>query len=317
MPLIPDPAGQKTIDTRFILWENKIEFVRLCRTDSKEGGGTDMASCPKCGQHLRLIDWKQRCPHCGANLVLYDLQERLMQDADIAEVQHYHFQKKIDRLKTAFVGSKPAIARIFTTLLPVGALFLPLAVLRLPEGFEPLAGDLTLLTVYNSIKEIDLAAFAKLSPVLTVCLVCYLLSLVLTLVHFALLTLACSPKAKPRGVILNAVRFVVALLPLILLFTMPQDGAVSSAPGVGAYLLPALIAAAAVWDLYILWHPVEIIHKQCYVGGIPIEEYFEMEKTMTREEIRAEQYRRLQAQYDEKEAAAKAAEQAKEAHAHG
>lgn len=276
-----------------------------------------MASCPKCGGHLRLIDWKQHCPHCGANLVLYDLQERLMQDADIAEVQHYHFQKKVDRLKTAFVGSKSAVARIFTTLLPAGALFLPLAALRLPEDFGPLTGSVTLLTVYDSVREIDLAAFAKLSPALTVCLVCFLLSLVLTLVHLALLTLACSPKAKPRGVILNAVRFAVALAPLILLLTTPREGAVSAAPGVGAYLLPALVAVGAALDCYILWHPAEIVHKQCYVGGIPIEEYFEMEKTMTREEIRAEQYRRLQAQYDEKAAAAEAAEREKEAHAHG
>ena len=47
-----------------------------------------MANCPKCGRHLRLIDWKQHCPHCGANIVLYDRQERLMQEADVAEVQH-------------------------------------------------------------------------------------------------------------------------------------------------------------------------------------------------------------------------------------
>lgn len=276
-----------------------------------------MANCPKCGVHLRLIDWKQRCPQCGANLVLYDLQERLMQDADIAEVQHYHFQKKIDRLKTAFVGSKPAVVRIFTTLLPVGALFLPLAKLTLPEAFAPLSGSLTLLTVYNAVEAVDLGAFLRLSPVLTVSTVCFALSLVLALVHLALLTLACSPKAKIRGVILNAVRFLVALLPLILLLTLPQDGAVSGAPGIGAYLLPLLTAAAAAFDFWVLWHPVEIVHRQCYVGGIPIEEYFEMEKTMTREEIRAEQYRRLQARYDEKEAAARAAEQEKEAHAHG
>ena len=57
-----------------------------------------MANCPKCGEHLRLIDWKQHCPHCGANIVIYDLQERLMQDADVAEVQFYHFQKKCDIL---------------------------------------------------------------------------------------------------------------------------------------------------------------------------------------------------------------------------
>lgn len=276
-----------------------------------------MANCPKCGAHLRLIDWKQHCPHCGVNLILYDLQERLMQEADIAEVQHYHFQKKLDRLKTAFVGSKPAIVRIFTTLLPVGALFLPLAKLTLPEAFAPLAGNLTVLTVYNAVKEVDLGAFAKLSPALTVCAVCWALSLLLALVHLALLTLACSPRAKPRGVILNAVRFAAALAPLLLLFTLPKSGAVSGSPGVGAYLLPVLVAAGAAVDLYVLWHPAVILHKQCYVGAIPIEEYFEMEKTMSREAIRAEQYRRLQARYDEKQAAAEAAEKAKEAHTHG
>ena len=73
----------------------------------------------------------------------------------------------------------------------------------------------------------------------------------------------------------------------------------------------------AAVDFWVLRHPVEIVHKQCYVGGIPIEEYFEMEKTMTREAIRAEQYRRLQAQYDEKQAAAEAAEREREANAHG
>ena len=276
-----------------------------------------MANCPKCGAHLRLIDWKQHCPHCGVNLILYDLQERLMREADTAEVQHYHFQKKLDRLKTAFVGSKPAIARIFTTLLPVGALFLPLAKLTLPEAFAPLSGSLTLLTVYNAVNDVDLGAFVKLSPVLTVSTVCFALSLVLALVHLALLTLACSPKAKVRGVILNAVRLLAALLPLVLLLTMPRNGAVSGAPGIGAYLLPVLVLVSAAVDFWVLWHPVEIVHKQCYVGAIPIEEYFEMEKTMTREAIRAEQYKRLQAQYDAKQAAAEAAEQAKEAHAHG
>ena len=77
-----------------------------------------------------------------------------------------------------------------------------------------------------------------------------------------------------------------------------------------------MIVSAAV-DFWVLWHPVEIVHKQCYVGGIPIEEYFEMEKTMTREAIRAEQYRRLQERYNEKQAAFEAAKREKEAHANG
>ena len=276
-----------------------------------------MADCPKCGMHLRLIDWKQHCPHCGANIVLYDLQERLMQQADVAEVQHYHFQKKIDRLKTAFVGSKPAIARIFTSLLPVGALFAPLATVTLKEPLEPFSGSVNVLTLYNAAEKLDFGALSANAPVLFAALVSLAVSVVTVLVHFALQTLACSPKAKVRGVILNAVQLISAVLPVILLLAVPEKGAGAGVPGIGAYLFIALLAVNAALDLYILWHPVEIVHKQCYVGGIPIEEYFELEKTMTREAIRAEQYRRLQARYDEKEAAAQAAEQAKEAHAHG
>ena len=58
-----------------------------------------MAECPKCKKHLKMTDWKQHCPYCGGNIVLYDIQERLMQDADIAEVQYYHFQKKLSAIQ--------------------------------------------------------------------------------------------------------------------------------------------------------------------------------------------------------------------------
>ena len=276
-----------------------------------------MADCPKCGAHLRLVDWKQHCPHCGANIVLYDRQERLMQEADIAEVQHYYFQKKIDRLKTAFVGSKPAIARIFTSLLPVGALFAPLADITLNRAEEPFSGSVNVLTLYNAAEKLDFGALSKEAPVLFACLVSLAVSVVLVLVHFALQTLACSPKAKVRGVVLNVLQLVSAVLPVVLLPAVPVSGVGTGVPQYGAYLYIALLAVNAALDLYILWHPVAIIHKQCFVGGIPIEEYFEMVETKTREEIRTEQYRRLQQRYDEKAAAAKAAEKEKEAAGNG
>ena len=277
-----------------------------------------MANCPKCGEHLRLIDWKQKCPHCGVNLILYDRQERLMQEADVAEVQHYYFQKKIDRLKTAFIGSKPAIARIFTSLLPVGALFMPVWKLTAPEGFAQLSGNVTVINVYNAVRECDLGALMKLSPQLTAGVFSLALSVVLVLLHFILLTLACSPKAKPRGVALNVLLLLTSLLPAAAPFLLPKDGPFTGATGIGAYLYLGLMIVSAAVDFWVLWHPVEIVHKQCYVGGIPIEEYFEMEKTMTREAIRTEQYRRLQERYDAKQAAFEAAEQAKkEAHANG
>ena len=276
-----------------------------------------MADCPKCGEHLRLTDWKQHCPHCGVNLILYDRQERLMREADIAEVQHYHFQKKIDRLKTAFIGSKAAVVRIFTSLLPIGALFLPLWKLTAPESFDQLAGNVTAINVYNAIRECDLGTMWKLSPLLTAGIASLALSAVLVLLHFILLTLACSPKAKVRGVVLNVLLLLTALLSVAVPFLLPKNGAFTGGTGVGAYLYLALMTVNAAVDFWVLRHPAEIVHKQCYVGGIPIEEYFEMEKTMTREAIRAEQYRRLQAQYDEKQAAAEAAEREREANAHG
>lgn len=97
-----------------------------------------MADCPKCKTHLKMTDWRQHCPYCGANIVVYDLQERLMQEADKAEVQHYHFQKKVDRLKASFIGSKLSVVRIFTSLIPIGALFLPIVKIKLTPPFAPL-----------------------------------------------------------------------------------------------------------------------------------------------------------------------------------
>ena len=90
-------------------------------------GGNDMANCPKCGAHLKLTDWRPTCPHCGINLIYYGMEERLLEDADKAESEHAVFQKKLDRLKASFIGSPLTIIRIVLSLLPIGALMLPLA----------------------------------------------------------------------------------------------------------------------------------------------------------------------------------------------
>ena len=69
------------------------------------------------------------------------------------------------------------------------------------------------------------------------------------------------------------------------------------------YILTAyLLVINAVVDFAVLHKGIPIHHKQCFVGGIPIEEYFEMQKSMSPEEIRQEQYKRLQAARDELEA---------------
>ena len=95
-----------------------------------------MAVCPNCGRKLRMTDWKPDCPECGVNLNYFNANERLLVDSEKAEREHARFQPSVDRGKASYAGSKLAILRIVFTLLPVGALFLPLCS-KLADGKRP------------------------------------------------------------------------------------------------------------------------------------------------------------------------------------
>ncbi len=260
-----------------------------------------MANCPKCGRHLKLTDWRQHCPHCGVNIVVYDLQERLMQQADIAEVQHYHFQKKIDRLKASFIGSKLAVVRIITSFIPVFALFLPVINAALNPRFSSYSGNISFITAYNNIDVVTQDGFLGSDRLLLVSIALLLLSIALWLIHFLLLMLACSKRAKGRAIIVNALILLTSFGSFFVFIADKSDAVLSGKPAIGFYLYLALQLINVIIDFIVLKQGIPVHHKQCYVGGIPIEEYFELQKTMSPEEIRAEQYKRLQAIQDEKE----------------
>lgn len=259
-----------------------------------------MANCPKCNHHLRIADWKQKCPYCGANIVLYDLQERLMADADIAEVENYHFQKKIDRLKASFAGSKLAIVRIFTSLLPIAGLFLPLVKANFSSPMPKKSGSINVIDIYNMFEDIDIGAvfgsFSQGGAPFVVSSVLFLLSVLLIFVHLILLTLACSPKGKARNYTLDIMMLVFSVCSAISFVIMPDNSFAYGSLGVGTFIYIALLIVNFAIDIAVFKQGIEIQHKQCYVGGIPIEEYFEMvEKGTPHEEIRKEMYRRLTA----------------------
>lgn len=274
-----------------------------------------MANCPKCGKHLKLKDWKQHCPYCGANVVIYDLQERLMQDADKAEVQYYHFQKKVDNVKAAFVGSPLAIARIFTSLIPAGPLFLPLIKAVFTSPFEPADGKFTFVDIYNNID--------KLGPITSLfssgnrsefsfalALIFFAISLIATVLHFVFNTLACSPKGKIRNTVIDIIILAATILSVLGIATMDDSGCIKATLGLGAYLYLVAQLINTILDFVILNKGIEVKHAQCYVGGIPIEEYFKMvEDGAGHDEIRKEQYARLQALQDQKEEELKKREQ--------
>lgn len=270
-----------------------------------------MADCPKCKQHLKLSDWKQNCPYCGANIVVYDLQERLMKEADAAEVQYYHFQQKVDRLKASFVGSKIAIVRIFTSLIPIFFLLLPIVKITLSAPFEPFSGNLGLIDLYNMFDKLNVNVFLDLIKnadtkpagiLFTASIVLLLLSVVIMLVHFLFNMLSCSPKGKVRNFTVDIIYLVASVSAAVCFLLIPENSVVSGSLGIGAYLYIALVIVNFVVDILFFKSRPVVKHAQCYVGGIPIEEYFEMvEKGVSADELRQEMYRRLTAIQEEQE----------------
>ncbi len=272
-----------------------------------------MANCPKCGEHLRMADWKQHCPHCKCNIVLYDIQERLMQDADKAEVQYYYFQKKIDRMKASFVGSKLAVARIFTSFLPLAAIVVPWLSGWFKAPFVEFEGVYTLFNLMDMLETFDINGVAgllstgdgKTPMILLLSAVALLvLSLVLVLVHFGCITMACGKKAKARCYGFNISMLALSVVATILLMCIPDNPYFGIAFPIAPFVYILLLAVNFAIEIAIYKKGVEVKHAQCFVGGIPIEEYFKMvEDGVPQDEIRQEMYRRLTEMQLEKEKA--------------
>lgn len=271
-----------------------------------------MANCPKCGEHLRMADWKQHCPHCNCNIVLYDIQERLMQDADKAEIQHYHFQKKVNRMKAAFMGSKLAIARIFTSLIPIVAIVVPWLKGEFKEPFVEFKGLLTLFSLPDMLESFDFDGILGLLNTddgktaflfLAVALVLILLTMVLLLVRFGCLTMACGKRGKLRNYIFDIVMLAFCGIATALLMAVPENPYFSIDFVIAPFVYLLLLGVNFGIDIAIFKQGIEVKYEDCVVGGIPIDEYFKMlEDGVPQEEIRQEMYRRLTEMQLQKEA---------------
>lgn len=262
-----------------------------------------MANCPKCGEHLRMVDWKQHCPHCGSNIVLYDIQERLMQDADKAEVQHYYFQKKIDRMKAAFVGSKLAVARIFTSIIPVAAIVVPWLKGSFKAPFEEFKGVFTIFSLADMLDSFNIDSIFSLLDtadgksaiiVLAAALLLLVLSVVLLLVRLGCLTMACGEHGKLRNYCFDIIMLVMCGGATALLMCVPENPYFSIDFVIAPFAYFLLLCVNFGVDIAVYKKGIEVKHDPCFVGGIPIEEYFKMvEDGVPQEEIRQEMYRRL------------------------
>lgn len=223
-----------------------------------------MAQCPKCGKTLRIYQWRPECPFCGVNMVYYNSNDRMLAETEQAEIEHAHSQPGIDRAKAAFFGSPPAIARIVLSVLPIGALFLPLGRLSLSD-----AAPFNAIGIYRFIADDRLGS---VGDPLTLSLYLVLLSLILILVCLICLPMSLGRHGKARNLILN----------LLLL------GAAAAGAGVfalragrlmiGAFVYLLLLAALLVYNLILAKKGLKIKHTVCYIGGLPSEEYFAMKE---------------------------------------
>ena len=84
-----------------------------------------MASCPNCGQKLKLTNLSQFCPVCGVNMRYVNFEENFYREAKYAELAQAQVRVKFRRFKGAFVGSRLTIIRLCAALLPILALLVP------------------------------------------------------------------------------------------------------------------------------------------------------------------------------------------------
>lgn len=284
------------------------------------------ATCPKCGGKLRLTDWRPNCPHCGINMIYYGMEERLLLDADKAEAEHARTQPKIDRIKAATVGSPLAIVRLVMSLIPLGALFLPLARMEFTAPFVSFSEKINVLSIVDMLSNTNLDALLSVfrSPVFgptfafyTVAVVCVLLSAAGVLFHTIFQTLACSPKGKPRNLTFNIFNLLMAVASIVC-FSLFSSRIQSFFPGVmrvsslafGAFIYLALIVASFVIDVVCLVKGIPVRYKECFVGNIPADKYFQL----VEDGVPLEQIRQVMAEHTaQKEAEKKAQEEAKAA----
>lgn len=260
-----------------------------------------MAKCPKCGRRLTLFDWRPNCPGCGINLVYYGMEERLMDEADVAEAEHARTQKRIDRLKASFVGSKLTIIRIILSVLPIAALMLPLCSVTYSGPFiEQTTSSINAISIYNLVSSLDFDALLTMigSDLLGTSfigyagsLVCLLLSLVMIIVSLLMLMMACGPKGNPRNITLNVITIALAIASVVFFSIFASNISaifpefISASIGFGIYVYIAAIVALLAINIIIAIKGVEVKYKACFVGGIPAEEYFELVKNGTPKEV--------------------------------
>lgn len=245
-----------------------------------------MATCPKCGHKLHLYNVSPNCPNCHVNMVYYKSNERLLAESEKAEIEHAKSQPGIDRAKAAFFGSKFAIIRIVLSLIPIGALFLPLWKSVDADGTH----SFNAMDIYKVISEVPFGnIFGNVlkGDLAAIGVVGMLISAVFILVGVICLFMSLGKHGRLRNHIINGIKLAGAITGAVagtMAFTAPATatsvlGAYckSSSVGIGMIIYILLIIALIIYNEVLhRKNLLPIKHTVCLIGGIPSDEYFKM-----------------------------------------
>ena len=245
-----------------------------------------MANCPNCGVKLRFADWKPNCPECGVNLNYYNANERLLDDSEKAEIEHALFQPRVDRAKAAYAGSKLAILRIVFTLLPVGALFLPLCSLT-----DARPSNVNVIGLYKYISSVGIDKVLT-GGVSGVSAALFFLSAAMILVCIISLIASLGKHGKGRTSALYGIMACAAFGSAVcfLIYGAGKDlpaGEIVPTMLVGGYLYLVLQFFSCFWNALVLKKGISVKYTPCVIGGLPSEEYFKcVDAGWTKSQIR-------------------------------
>ena len=184
------------------------------------------AYCPKCNYKLKITDWRPECPACGVNVVYYGIEERLREEADVAEYHYAVNKPKYDRLKFSLIGHKLSIARLVIGVFPLLFLLLPMGrfAITLPFNDHNKLVNLVSIILFFVKNGFDTDALSALMGTqllgksvifFAVSLVSLLLMALVMFVAYLLLTLSAAPRGIRRNIAFAVIGMVFATVSFV------------------------------------------------------------------------------------------------------
>lgn len=253
-----------------------------------------MANCPKCNAKLKITDWRPECPHCGVNMLYYGMEEGLVADAEKAEAEHAKFQRALDRVKASIVGGPLQICRIIFAILPVAALFLPLAKLNIADAPYIAAHSvnvniLTLVSFFTDYFDVNGLLGVISSPLVGKAFITFALSIVLLVLSvlmgiFLLVRNFCSSKVSSckKNVAVSVVKLLLIAGSAVCfnIFASSISAVfpdfISASLGFGIFVYAALCLPLVVANIIFIKKPMEVKYTE-------LPDYSEADKEMLAE----------------------------------